>query len=115
MPQPLFSFSSSSSSDPMQHVKTRGRLALGLICETIYKNPHPEELDAAVVKNLLVKHQVDPEVFVSVALLYRASVDDATVVDSSDVMEWITCVAQKFCDVADTLKTEQNLNEAEAS
>lgn len=99
----------------MQHVKTRGRLALGLICQVIYKNPHPKELDAAVVKDLLVKHQVDPEVFVSVALLYRASVDDATVVDSSDVMEWITFVAQKFCDVADTLKTEQNLNEAEAS
>lgn len=101
--------------NPMQHVKTRGRLALGLICQVIYKNPHPKELDAAVVKNLLVKNQVDPEVLVSVALLYRASVDDATVVDSSDVMEWITCVAQKFCDVADTLKTEQNLNEAEAS
>lgn len=99
----------------MEHVKTRGRLALGLICETIYKNPHPEELDAAAVKDMLVKHQVDPEVFVSVALLYRASVDDAVAVDSSDVMEWITCVVRKFCEVADTLKTEQEPDEAEAS
>lgn len=99
----------------MEHVKTRGRRALCLICEVIYKNPHPKKLNAEVVKDILVKHQVDPEAFVSVALLYRASVDDATVVDSSDVMKWITCVAQKFCAVADALKTEPEPDEAEAS
>lgn len=99
----------------MDHVKTRGRLALGLICETIYKNPHPEVLDAAAVKDMLVKHQIDPEVFISAALLYRASVDDATVVDTSDVMEWIAVVVRKFCEIADILKTEQEPDEAEAS
>lgn len=81
----------------MYDIQSSGRLALETICEEIYSHYFPPRLNLSEVKNLIIKHEIDPELIVSVTLMYRASVDPETEVDSYDVMCWLTSQVSRYC------------------
>lgn len=81
----------------MYDIQYSGQLALKLICETIALHYYPCKLDISAVKDLITKHEIDPEHIIAVTLMYRASVDASTDVDSYDVMCWLTSQVKRYC------------------
>lgn len=81
----------------MYDIQSSGRLALETICEEIYSHYYPSKLDISAVKALITKHEIDPENLIAVTLMYRASIDAATEVDSYDAMCWLTSQVSRYC------------------
>lgn len=99
----------------MYDIKHSGRLALGLICQEIYSHYHPSNLDISAVKNLIIKHEIDPEHIIAVVLMYRASIDADTEVDSYDAMVWLANAVKKYCEEMDAEEEARAASEEEAS
>lgn len=99
----------------MYDIQSSGRLALETICEEIYSHYYPSKLDISAVKALITKHEIDPELIVSVTLMYRASVDAGTEVDSYDAMCWLTSQVNRFCKAKAAEEEARAASEEEAS
>lgn len=69
----------------------------------------------SAVKALITKHEIDPELIVSVTLMYRASVDSETEVDSYDAMCWLTSQVNRYCKAKAAEEEARAASEEEAS
>lgn len=99
----------------MYDIQYSGQLALKSICEEIYSHYYPSKLDISAVKDLIIKHEVDPEYLIAVTLMYRASVDASTDVDSYDAMVWLANAVKKYCEEMDAEEEARSASEEEAS
>lgn len=99
----------------MCDIQHSGRLALETICEEIYSHYHPSKLDISAVKALITKHEIDPENLIAVTLMYRASIDATTEVDSYDAMCWLTSEVNKYCKERAAREEGQAAEEEDAS
>lgn len=99
----------------MYDIQYSGQLALKSICEEIYSHYYPSKLDISAVKDLIIKHEVDPEYLIAVTLMYRASVDASTDVDSYDVMCWLTSQVKRYCKAKAAEEEARASSEEEAS
>lgn len=99
----------------MYDIQYSGQLALETICEEIYSHYFPPRLDISSVKNLITKHEIDPEHLIAVTLMYRANVDANTEIDSYDVMCWLTSQVKRYCKAKSAEEEARAASEEEAS
>lgn len=97
----------------MTDIILSGRNALRQIAGKVYRYHYPKEVTHSTIRELAAKGALDPELFVSITLFYRASVDPETEIDAKDVMDWLTTCIKKLCEL---IATDETLAaEAEAS
>lgn len=97
----------------MTDIILSGRNALRQIASKVYRCHYPKEITPSTIRELAAKGALDPELFVSITLFYRASIDPETGIDAQDVMAWLTTCVRTVCDL---LAAEEALAaEAEAS
>ena len=99
----------------MYDIQHSGRLALETICKEIYSHYYPPRLDYGPVKDLIIKHEIDPEHIIAVTLMYRASVDASTEIDSYDVMYWLRTEVNRYCQDKAAQEEAQDDEEEESS
>lgn len=99
----------------MYDIQYSGQLALKSICEEIYSHYYPSKLDISAVKDLITKHEIDPENLIAITLMYRASVDSETEVDSYDAMCWLTSQVKRYCKAKSDEEEARAASEEEAS
>lgn len=88
-------------------------LALRQISREVYHYHYPKEITASTLRELASKGALDLELFGSVTLFYRASVNPETKIDAQDVMAWLTTCIKKLCELR--AADETLVAEAEAS
>lgn len=99
----------------MYDIQHSGQLALKSICEEIYSHYYPSKLDISAVKDLITKHEIDPENLIAITLMYRASIDPTTEIDSYDVMCWLTSQVKRYCKAKAADEEARAASEEEAS
>lgn len=99
----------------MYDIHYSGQLALKSICEEIYSHYYPSKLDISAVKDLITKHEIDPENLIAITLMYRASIDPTTEIDSYDAMLWLTSQVNRYCKAKAAEEEARAASEEEAS
>lgn len=99
----------------MYDIQYSGQLALKSICEEIYSHYYPSKLDISAVKDLITKHEIDPENLIAITLMYRASIDPTTEIDSYDAMLWLTSQVNRYCKAKAAEEEARAASEEEAS
>lgn len=82
----------------MTNIILSGRNALRQIAGMVYRYHYPQEVTPSTIRELAAKGAFDPELLVSITLMYRASIPDPNI-DTQDVMAWLTTFIKKFCEL----------------